>query len=501
MKKFKKVFAVLLTLAMVLGMSMTTFAANNSTITISGTGIDSTATVKYGQIIKEDRTSTLGWQFVNTTVKNAFVKAWNGANDPATTLDADGVIRAMIAANMLENPENANVEAGTINASANLSAALAAVTSAATTPMNITAGANVAATGKGLYIITAQKTGYTYLPMAAYMNSNGDDVAVVAKGSENQIKKTIAETGKSVAPGDEVDYEITEQYLYIAPNANPKTFTITDTLTNGTFKGGSVAVAIKDSVSATTSTPLTEGTDYTITDYAGKTTFTVDFGAKYNSAYAGKTVVITYKAVVGNVTTANNGALSNAVKSSNGTGKIVEVKPVSFTVKKVDEKNNEKVLKGAEFTIYKSATAPADGKETATLVKLNYNGGKVWAEVVDTITTGEDGTATINNLDAQGTYYVKETKAPNGYSLYDTTYALTGADVGDATSSTETKDGVTYTKETYSYTNFSDRTIEDTTLSALPSTGGIGTTIFTIGGCAIMIAAAAMFFASRRKNK
>ena len=39
----------------------------------------------------------------------------------------------------------------------------------------------------------------------------------------------------------------------------------------------------------------------------------------------------------------------------------------------------------------------------------------------------------------------------------------------------------------------------NTKLSALPSTGGIGTTIFTIAGCAIMIAAAGFFFASRKK--
>nr|WP_289072475.1 LPXTG cell wall anchor domain-containing protein [uncultured Blautia sp.] len=40
----------------------------------------------------------------------------------------------------------------------------------------------------------------------------------------------------------------------------------------------------------------------------------------------------------------------------------------------------------------------------------------------------------------------------------------------------------------------------DTKLSSLPSTGGIGTTIFTIGGCLIMIVAAGLFFASRRKS-
>ena len=41
---------------------------------------------------------------------------------------------------------------------------------------------------------------------------------------------------------------------------------------------------------------------------------------------------------------------------------------------------------------------------------------------------------------------------------------------------------------------------KNTKLSSLPSTGGIGTTIFTIGGCAIMIVAAGLYFASRRKS-
>ena len=42
--------------------------------------------------------------------------------------------------------------------------------------------------------------------------------------------------------------------------------------------------------------------------------------------------------------------------------------------------------------------------------------------------------------------------------------------------------------------------MKDSKLSALPSTGGIGTTIFTIAGCVIMIAAAGLFFASRKKT-
>lgn len=41
----------------------------------------------------------------------------------------------------------------------------------------------------------------------------------------------------------------------------------------------------------------------------------------------------------------------------------------------------------------------------------------------------------------------------------------------------------------------------DTTVSSLPETGGIGTTIFTIGGCAIMVIAAALYFVNRKKQE
>lgn len=42
--------------------------------------------------------------------------------------------------------------------------------------------------------------------------------------------------------------------------------------------------------------------------------------------------------------------------------------------------------------------------------------------------------------------------------------------------------------------------IKNTKLIALPSTGGIGTTIFTVAGCVIMIAAAVLFLANRRRD-
>ena len=64
MKKMRKIFAVLLTLAMVLGMSMTSFAADE-TVTITLTGLEDASTVQILQIIAPDTSTTSGWAFVN----------------------------------------------------------------------------------------------------------------------------------------------------------------------------------------------------------------------------------------------------------------------------------------------------------------------------------------------------------------------------------------------------------------------------------------------------
>lgn len=64
MKKMKKLFAVLLTLAMVLGMSMTSFAADETTnATVKIFGADG-ATLTYVQIVEPDRGSEDGWKIV-----------------------------------------------------------------------------------------------------------------------------------------------------------------------------------------------------------------------------------------------------------------------------------------------------------------------------------------------------------------------------------------------------------------------------------------------------
>ena len=99
------------------------------------------------------------------------------------------------------------------------------------------------------------------------------------------------------------------------------------------------------------------------------------------------------------------------------------------------------------------------------------------------------GTVTVKGLKV-GDYFFQEVVAPDGYSIStnDTAFKMI-----------ETKDARNVVTGVVAE-NPQNIFMLDTQISQLPSTGGIGTTIFTIAGCVIMIAAAGLFFASRKKS-
>ena len=104
------------------------------------------------------------------------------------------------------------------------------------------------------------------------------------------------------------------------------------------------------------------------------------------------------------------------------------------------------------------------------------------------IVTNTDGTVKIKGLDV-GTYYFKEITAPKGYSVrQDSVNATLGVTTENG------KDGVAIKALT------ATTEMRDTKLSSLPSTGGMGTYLFTIIGVVVMAGAAGAFFISRRKG-
>lgn len=474
--KIKKIMAMLLAATMIVGTSVTTFAAN-----INVGGLNEGATVKYLKVVEPDTTSPLGWQFV-TGYEDEFMTAFNVDTE-------EKALQALIG---LKGDNNA--ESGVLHTSSELAAALTALRDdVGANGTDGVANGETAVDTAGLYVIVATSNNpeYTYVPMMAYVGDDGQgnliDATVKAKGSRNIINKDLSgedkENNESVSVGDIVEFTADVIYPFYPADAQNIEFKVTDNLTNGTFVANSVEVAIENE---------DEAPAYGTNEYANTNNLEVSFGENYDSKFAGKKVVITYKAMVGE----GEGDVRNEIKTNiDTTGDYVILDKV--TVKVLKTAGEGTPLVGAEFEIYEAATEETEGFELVENASVVVPGGaavepqQLYLKQVDTarVTAGDDASVTFVGLDSDKTYYVKEVDAPGGYTVNPNYYLVSGSKKADSS-----KDDV------YVYTDFDNITVDDSRISALPSTGGIGTTIFTIGGCAIMVAAAGLFFASRRKS-
>ena len=491
MKKMKKLFAILMTMAMVMGLGITGFAAQNSA-TITVNGLNEGATITYLQVVEPDTSSPIGWKFsgdTDRTIANAFKTAFNVDTD-------EEALNALI--DIAKNDQvNGDASEGELTSSEELSKALTALKDSATDTDGVKN--NVITVSKaGLYIVVAHTNDntYIYVPMLAYVADSGEgmleNAIVSAKGSHNEITKEMTdENAESVYAGDEIPYKATVEYPYYSKDSVNPEFTVTDILTNATFKADSVKVKVKDGAD------LTLDKDYTVNQYANTNNLIITFN--YDLSKAGSTVEITYVAIVGEGT---NGVSNKINTNFDKDGDTVTVDQVEVEITKVNQA--DETLSGAVFSLYNVLNENAykgltdDEKKEYTCVEdaTVINGDNTSTATIyvkwlkDSTKTGENGKAVFSGLDAQvTTYYIKEKTAPSGYTLNEAYYLLKGAE----------KDSNQSTEKIYVYTDFDSISVEDTKVSALPETGGMGTTLFTIAGCVIMISAAGLFFATRKK--
>ena len=195
---------------------------------------------------------------------------------------------------------------------------------------------------------------------------------------------------------------------------------------------------------------------------------------------------------------------------------------------KVDGQTPNKTLKDAQFVLYrgKDGADPtyADGIPTNVEYAL-VAGGKLegWTESRETamgtdgngkgiLVSDVDGLFGVSGLDA-GTYYLEEVKAPAGYNLLKDPVKLTiDAEIsgGDAETKqpptigrldliTEGKDGPITTEGNEDNGTVSLE-VQNNMGALLPSTGGMGTTLFYIAGAALVLAAGVLFMMKRRTD-
>lgn len=269
-------------------------------------------------------------------------------------------------------------------------------------------------------------------------------------------------------------------------------YVLHDTMTNGLTFNGRVWVKV-DNVD------LTAGTDYTFTTKTSDNcAFHVELTESYcNSITDAKDVEVYYSATVN----------KNAVKTAGETNKTwliygenhktnedsTTTKTYQFDLVKYTKVGDTKhLLDGAEFKLY-------EDQDKKTVVRFVYDSANETYRVADSNETGNEtikvkgGKVTLMGLKKK-TYYLEETKEPQGYNKLNglQTVSLEATDF-NPTALVDTTDK-TYTSGGYG--------VENNAGTTLPSTGGIGTTIFYLIGGGLMVAAAVLLIAKKRmENK
>lgn len=491
MKKVKRILALLLAMAMILGMTVTASAAEKATITIHNAG---NGKFSYVQVIEADQTKDTGWDFVDGYAQY-FIDAFG-------TDDTQEIIKGLIYA---ENPEA--TEGEEIDDFVNKYAA--ALQKVWYNMADGTEDSTIEVSAAGLYVIKGSETNYNYNPMAVFIGMSYesgkpsgvvDSASVEAKKSPTHIEKEVDDT--IVETNQEVTYTVTSTVPYFPDQDTNRWYVIKDTITGAEYKlkDDNTTMTVNVKVGNVADPDLNK--DFTVTP--GEGTFTLNltdgecenFLDLANNTYANKTITITYKAIVTGLVIDNDVIIGDGTNEGDDKYGSDHEDVISGTVTLVKTDDNETAenripLAGAEFVVQKTV----EGEVVYAIFDTsNKNTLTAWTDTLEkatVLTTDNEGKITVNGLAPDTAYEFKETKAPEGYSINETNVTVTWSDTDITEEEISNPDAAPIE---------GNASMLDTKLASLPGTGGIGTTIFTIGGCAIMIAAAGLYFASRRKE-
>ncbi len=528
--------------------------------TIKVTGIDSGDTASYYQVIQQNA-STKAWELTSafSTLDLTQTDANKAINDALeegskkTTLDfiLDGIDAE---------------EAGLIAAKAGTATGTLEEDPAGTYSKDV---------DPGMYLVLVEPKSdnkdVVYKPIIVSADYDQDDSAgkvstvalpadlatAVAKKSPITLTKTAQQINdgsdtdaKGVAVGDTVQFTVTSAVPSYTSNFTAPVYKISDVLTGGLKLTGESDITVE----VAGYTDLAKDTDYTITGVSD-TGYTVEFQESFLKRVTGApAVTITYKATVESTAATQVNLMDNTVKlnfsnkpsDTSGQGELTdktrhytfdidgstfgdnggpggdttqnrteEVQKIGLEANetsedhvKATEYTGQKALQGATFQL---RTAAADASTA-----LKFKNGVLDATGSADVTSDAYGSIVMKGLD-EGTYYLVETAAPDGYSFDPTPHTVViaaqyvkDADDNDILASyTITIDGTnasTYTVEldangkpkdlTESTTKITVDTNAITTLlinkklGILPSTGGSGIVFYlVVGGVVAAISA------------
>ena len=487
----KKLIGLMLVLAMVM-MCFATVLADGDSITISlkdpAPGTEAGETLVGYKIF--DVTKTEGIDAANDNSENTGFAYSIAANSPWLSV-VEGLKEGEIPYFTLVPASDGQSYAVTLNESVSISEDVAkniASKLLASKPSN--ASSISVATGEpveadpGYYLFTS--------PLGENLVLATTNIEITEKNDYPTVTKEDDKDDDTASIGDDVVYTIE---ITVPEKAN-NIITVNDTMSDGlSFKGNSLkSVTIKGAEGSTVPEHADDTPGYTFTN--GTDGFTVVFDADCVKANQGKTIVIEYTA------TLNENAVVGAVDDEDGNRNDVKITYSNYSMtdyepletykyEVVKVKADNKTLTGAEFTLWNDADS-IDEANKIGVVATNTTGVYRIAAYGETPITGNmvtdgNGKLTIIGL-GSGSYYLQEEVEPDGYNKlgHRHNFTITDADKPATVEEGECKDG--------------DKIVNQTG-TELPSTGGMGTTLFYVIGGLLIIGAAVVLVARRKAHE
>lgn len=353
-----------------------------------------------------------------------------------------------------------------------------------------TAGDNsIQFTGKelGYYLLSSSNWGTDNADAIFSLNSSSPNVTVQEKNGKPTIDKKIIENNTPVENntagiGDYVQFQITVNVI----DGQPSNYVIHDKMSAGLTFVNDTEHAVKVLLNNTALN--TSQYDIVTDNTKAHTDCTFEIKIHDNVLSANDKITVTYYGQVTSSAVINTGSNTNDAKLTYGTSgesswEQTTTKVFGFKVFKHAGTDTKHLLPGAEFRLYKTvggetyyAQFDSNGLLTGWTTKATDGGV--------TMTSNDKTELVLNGLDA-GTYSLEETKAPDGYNKLTAPVTVTIAEDGKVN---ETTNGIVY--------------VSNNAGATLPSTGGMGTTLFYVIGGGLMVAAVVLLVTKKRmENK